>query len=161
MREPAYLKQKQPIFNKLLSKAQTSYADGDLHLLVMFIFCSLKPPQYTKRGLLDISWELFFSWLVWPPTVYGQQGRVCKYRLVCQLHQPLDRFLSPFCTNIGISISRRVWMSCWFLPTVEHNNTHSNRHNKPSVPGRTLEAYFPIVKTSSLLVYYSITPILF
>jgi hypothetical protein len=30
-------------FNKLLFKGQTSYADGGLHVLYMFIFCSLHP----------------------------------------------------------------------------------------------------------------------
>jgi hypothetical protein len=52
------------------------------------------------------------------------------YGLVCQLHQPLDRLRSPFCTNIGISISRRVGMSCWFLHTLVLNNAHSNRHKQ-------------------------------
>jgi hypothetical protein len=65
MREPAYLKQKQPILNKLLFQAQTSYADGDL--LIMIISCSRKPPQYINRGILKhlIYHESYFflDWL--------------------------------------------------------------------------------------------------
>jgi hypothetical protein len=56
MREPAYLEQKQPIFNKLLFKTQTSYADGDLRFVVSAggrLTINASPPGWTLRSVAD------------------------------------------------------------------------------------------------------------